>query len=44
MQFYEIKIYQVMIFSFYTVYNMPEMIKIDIQTGEKSQVFLQVLE
>ena len=44
MQFYEINIYQIMIFRLYKVYNKLEMIKIDSQTTEKSQVLLQVLE
>ena len=44
MQFYEINIYQVMIFRLYTVYNKHEMIKIGNQTAEKSQVLSQVLE
>ena len=35
---------QVMIFKLYTVYNKHEMIKIDGQTREKSQVLSQVLE
>ena len=43
MQFYEINIYQVMIFRVYTVYNKNEMIKIGNQTREKSQVISQVL-
>ena len=38
MQFYEINIRQVMIFSHYTVYNKHKMIKIGKQSREKSQV------
>ena len=44
MHFYEINICQVMIFRLYNVYNKHEMLKIVNQTGEKSQVLLQVLE
>ena len=44
MQFYEINIEKIMIFRLYTVYNKHEMIKIDNQTREKSQVLSQVLE
>ena len=43
-QFYEINICQIMIFWLNTVYNKLEMIKIDNQTREKSQVLEQVLE
>ena len=38
MQFYKINIRQVIIFRLHTVYNKHEMIKIIIQTREKSQV------
>ena len=41
---YEINICQVMNCALYTVYNKHEMIKIDNQTKEKSQVLSQVLE
>ena len=41
-QFYEINIFQVMIFIFYTVYDKHELIKIGNQTREKSQVQSQV--
>ena len=44
MQFYETFICQVMIFSVYTVYDKLEMIKIDNETREKSQILSQVLE
>ena len=44
MQFNEINIYQVMIFTLYTVYNKNEMIKIDKQTRQNSQELLQGLE
>ena len=44
MQFYEINIFQTMIFTLYTVYNKHDVIKIGNQTGEKSQVLSQVLE
>ena len=44
MQFCEINISQIMIFRLYAVYNKYEMIKIDSQTREKSQVLSQVLE
>ena len=44
MQFYEINICQVMIFRLYTVYNKHEMIKMDNQTKEKSQILSQVLQ
>ena len=42
--FYEIHICQVMIFRLCTVYNKHQLIKIDNQTREKSQVLSQVLE
>ena len=42
--FYEINIYQVMIFRLYTVYTNHEMTKISNQTREKLQVLSQVLE
>ena len=44
MQFCAINICQAMIFRFYTVYDNHEMIKIDSQDKEKSQVLSQVLE
>ena len=44
MQFYEINIEKIMIFRLYTVYNKHEMIKIDNQTREKSQVLSQMHE
>ena len=44
MKFYEMNVYQVMIFMLYTDYNKHEMIKIHNQTREKSQVLSQVLE
>ena len=44
LKFYEINIYQVMIFSLYTVYNKQEMIKTDNLIREKTQELLQVLE
>ena len=44
MQFYEISIYQVIIFRLYTVYNKHKMMKIDNQIREKSQELSQVLE
>ena len=44
MQFYEMNIYQVMIFKLYAVYNKQEMIKIGNETREKPQVISQVLE
>ena len=44
MQFYEISIYQVKLFRFYTVYNKHELIKIANQTREISQALSQVLE
>ena len=43
MQFYEINIFQVMIFRLYAVYNKHEMLKNGNQTREKSQVLSQVL-
>ena len=39
MHFYKINICQVMILRFYTVYNKHEMLKIDNQMREKSQVY-----
>ena len=44
MKFYEIGIYQIMIFRLYTVYNKHDDGKITDQTREKSQVLSQVLE
>ena len=44
MKFYEINIYQVIIFDLDTVYNEHEILKIGNQTREKSQVLSQVLE
>ena len=44
MQFYEINIFEVMIFRLYTVYNKHEMTEIGNQTIEKLQVLSQVLE
>ena len=44
MQFYEVNIYQIMIFKLYTVHNKHEMIKIGYKTKEKSQVLSQALE
>ena len=44
MEFYEINICEVMIFSLYTIYNKHEMTKIGKQTRENSQVLSQVLE
>ena len=44
LQFFEINICQVMIFRLYTVYNKHEIIKIDSQTREKSQVLSQYLD
>ena len=44
MQFYERNICRVMIFRIYTISNKHEMIKIGIETREKSQLLLQVLE
>ena len=43
-QFCKINICQVIIFRLHIVYNKHEMIKIDSQIREKSQVLLQVLE
>ena len=43
MQYYEINICQAMIFRLHTVYKKHEMIKIDNQTREKSQVLSQML-
>ena len=42
MQFYEIKVCQLMIFRLYIVYNKYEMIKIGNQRREKSQVLSQM--
>ena len=42
MQFYEISVYQVMIFRLYTVCNKHEMIQIGNDTRDKSQVLSQV--
>ena len=44
MEFYEINICEVMIFSLYTIYNKHEMTKIGSQNREKSQVLPQLLE
>ena len=44
MQFYEINFCQVMFFILYTVYNKHEMLKIGIQTREKSEVLSQMLK
>ena len=44
MQFYEIFIYQLMIFRLYTANNKHEMIKIGDKTREKSQILSQELE
>ena len=44
MQFCEINICEVMISRTYTAYNKHQMIKIDNQTSEKSQLLSQVLE
>ena len=44
MQFCEINICQGIIFRIYAVYNKHELIKIDSQTREKSQVLSQGLE
>ena len=44
MQFYNIFIFQIMIFRLYTVYKKHEMMKIGEQTKEKSQVLSQVLK
>ena len=44
MQFYEIIIYQTVIYRLYTDYNKHEIIKIGNQIREKSQVLSQVLK
>ena len=44
MQFYEINIYQVMIFKLDTVHNKHEMLKIGNQARQKSQVLSQLHE
>ena len=44
MQFYEINIWQFMIFRVYAVYNKQKIIKIANQDRGKSQVLSQVLE
>ena len=44
MQFYEINVYQVIIFKLYIFYNKHEMIKICNHTREKLQVISQVLK
>ena len=44
MQFYEINIFQAMIFGLYTVYNKHDVTVIGNQTIEKSQILSQVLE
>ena len=44
MQFYEINIYQTMIFRLHAAYNKHEMIKIGNQVRKKSQVLSQMLE
>ena len=44
MQFYQINIYQVMIFRLYTVYNKRDVTKMGNQIREKLQVLSQVLE
>ena len=44
MQFYEVQICQLMIFSLYIVYKCIMMIKIGDQTREKLHVLSQVLE
>ena len=43
MQFYEINIYQVVIFRLYTIYNKHQMIEIVNETREKSQILSQVI-
>ena len=43
MQFYEINIYQVMIFKLYIVYNNHEMLKFGNETREKMPVLSEVL-
>ena len=44
MQFYEINIYQALIFTLHIVYNKHEMIKIGNKIREKSQVLSQMFE
>ena len=44
MQFYEMNIYQAMIFKLHAVYNKHVMIQIGNQIREKSQVLSQMLE
>ena len=44
MQFYEILICQIKFFKLYTQNNKYEIIKIDYETKEKSQVLSQLLE
>ena len=44
MQFYDINIYEVIIFRFYSGYKKLEIMKIGNQIREKSQVLSQVLE
>ena len=44
MQFYEINIFQFMIYRLYTVYKNHGLIKIGNQTREKSQVPSQIFE
>ena len=44
MQFYEKNIFQMLISRLYTIYNKHEIIKIYIQTREKSQVLSQMLK
>ena len=44
MQFYEINVYQFMMFRLYTAYDKHEMIKSDNQIREKSRVLSQMLE
>ena len=44
MKFYEINVCQCTIFRLYTAYNKHEIINIDNQISEKSQVLSQVLE
>ena len=43
-KFYEINTWQVMIFRLYTIYNKYQMIKINYQIRDKSQVLSQVLQ
>ena len=44
MEFYEKNNYKVVIFKFYTVYKLHEIVKIGNQIREKSQVLSQMLE